>query len=92
MPLTTIQHDTGTQKLYVHTNSSLESKWTPWELGFAYAIGQPILVYRAEETKNEPEYLRLYKSVIWDGDKLVFEDESRNPVADWLSKHQNKKV
>lgn len=78
--------------LYVHTNSSLESKWTPWELGFAYAIGQPILVYRSEETKNEPKYLQLYKSVIWDGDKLVFDDESRNPVADWLREHQNKKV
>ena len=27
--------------LYVHTNSSMNSKWTPWELGFAYAIGEP---------------------------------------------------
>lgn len=77
--------------LYVHTNSSLDSKWTPWELGFAYAIGQPILVYRPEKTNNDPEYLQLYKSVIWDGDKLLFDDEYKTPVVDWLSNYKKSK-
>lgn len=74
----------------MHTNSSLDSRWTPWELGFAYAIGQPILVYRPEKTNNDPEYLQLYKSVIWDGDKLLFDDEYKTPVVDWLSNYKKK--
>lgn len=77
--------------LYVHTNSSLDSKWTPWELGFAYAIGQPILVYRAEKTENEPEYLQLYKSVFWDEGKLLLDNECKTPVVDWLNDYQKNK-
>lgn len=70
--------------LYIHTNSSLDSKWTPWELGYAYAIGKPILVYRPEETDSEPEYLQLYQSVVLGGKKLVFKNERDKVVDDWI--------
>lgn len=57
--------------LYVHTESSLLSRWTPWELGFAYAKGKPILVYRPEAGVEEPEYLKLYTSVDKIDDEFV---------------------
>lgn len=69
--------------LYVHTNSSLDSKWTPWELGFASALNKPILVYRPAPTENEPEYLQLYIPVILEERQLLVGVEKTN-IIEWL--------
>ena len=69
--------------LYVHTNSSLDSKWTPWELGFAYALNKPILVYRPEPTENEPEYLQLYIPVVLEERQLLVGIE-KTEIREWL--------
>lgn len=69
--------------LYVHTNASLDSKWTPWELGFASALNKPILVYRPEPTENEPEYLQLYIPVVLEGGHLLVGKEKTN-ISEWL--------
>lgn len=47
--------------LYVHTESSLTSKWTPWELGFAYAKNKQICVLDLTDGTGRPEYLDLYE-------------------------------
>lgn len=49
--------------VYVLTKECIASKWSPWELGYAYAIGKPICIYKAEEVDNKPEYLDLYPNV-----------------------------
>ena len=71
--------------LYVHTNSSLDSKWTPWELGFASALNMPILVYRPEPTENEPEYLQLYIPVVLEEGQLLVGIE-KTDIKKWLKK------
>lgn len=71
--------------LYVHTNASLDSKWTPWELGFASALNKPILVYRPEPTENEPEYLQLYVSVVLDEGQLLL-GSGKEDIREWLKK------
>ena len=70
--------------LYVHTNSSLDSKWTPWELGYAYALGKPILVYRPELTDEEPEYLQLYHSATIEKGEIFVENQKRTKLTEWL--------
>lgn len=70
--------------LYVHTNSSLDSKWTPWELGYAYALGKPILVYRPELTTEEPEYLQLYHSTTIEKGEIFIENQKRTKLTEWL--------
>lgn len=71
--------------LYVHTNASLDSKWTPWELGFASALNKPILVYRPEPTENEPEYLQLYIPVcLEEGNLLVGKEKS--DINEWIKR------
>lgn len=77
--------------LYVHTNSSLNSKWTPWELGYAYALGKPILVYRPEPTANEPEYLQLYQSVVIEDGKILIDNQERKSLSEWL-RERNKNL
>lgn len=73
--------------LYIHTESSLSSKWTPWELGYAYAKGIPILVYRPVTDVEEPEYLQLYHSITMvDGCYLVEETCVKTPLIEWLNK------
>ena len=69
--------------LYVHTNASLDSKWTPWELGFASALNKPILVYRPEPTENEPEYLQLYIPVVLEEGQLLVGIE-KSSIREWL--------
>lgn len=69
---------------YVHTNASSNSKWTPWELGFASALNKPILVYRPEETENEPEYLQLYNTVVLEEGQLLIGSE-KTDIREWLN-------
>ena len=71
--------------LYVHTNSSLDSKWTPWELGFASALNKPILVYRPEPTENEPEYLQLYIPVVLE-EGLLLVGVEKTDIIEWLKR------
>lgn len=71
---------------YVHTDSSFDSKWTPWELGYAYAIDKPIIVYRPEQTQDEPEYLQLHSNVILNGRKFFVEEPEPIAIKDWLNK------
>ena len=71
--------------LYVHTSSSMDSKWTPWELGFAYAIGKPVLVYRTEASSDAPEYLQLYESIVFEDNKFKLNDKNETPLLDWLN-------
>lgn len=49
--------------VYVLTKECIASKWSPWELGYAYAIGKPICIYHAEEVDDKPEYLDLHLNV-----------------------------
>ena len=69
--------------LYIHTNASLDSKWTPWEMGYASALNKPILVYRPESTEKEPEYLQLYIPVILEGGQLLIGEEKID-IKEWL--------
>ena len=71
--------------LYVHTNASLDSRWTPWELGFASALNKPIIVYRPEPTENEPEYLQLYIPVVLEEGQLLVGIE-KTDIKKWLKK------
>ena len=46
--------------VYVLTKECVASKWSPWELGYAHAIGKPIFVIQIDEIDDKPEYLDLY--------------------------------
>lgn len=72
--------------LYVHTDSSLYSKWTPWELGYAYALQKPIFIYRPEKIEDEPEYLLLYHSVDIENGDMKIRDCGGISIKEWLEK------
>lgn len=64
--------------IYVYSNENAQSKWSPWELGYFYALGKPIYIYELEETKEKPQYLDLYPKLISVEDKLwLLEDGNK---------------
>ena len=70
--------------LYVHSKSSLESKWTPWELGFAFAIGKKVCVLQTDEAEL-PEYLGLYdKSKITEKSIIVLSGSKEKDIMEWI--------
>ncbi len=72
--------------LYVLTSTSITSVWTPWELGYAQALGKKICVLPLEEGVKAPEYLDLYeKTELIDNRKLAIQgDGTRLPLEEWL--------
>ena len=46
--------------VYVLTKECIASKWSPWELGYAYAINKRICILQLEDIENKPEYLDLF--------------------------------
>ena len=63
--------------VYVLTKECIASKWSPWELGYAYAINKPICVYQVEDIDDKPEYLDLYQVYTEQNDMVTFIKNTR---------------
>ena len=71
--------------LYIHTEESINSRWTPWEIGFAHALGKKICVYSPDETVEKPEFIQLYDTAVLEGDGLLVKaDGSAIKITDWI--------
>jgi len=71
--------------LYIHTESSLQSQWTPWELGYFHALkGNRICVYTPNDIPK-PAYINIYPSVNFVDDILMVDTECGCiSLKDWL--------
>ncbi len=58
--------------LYIHTEASQSSKWTPWELGFFHALKDKICIYNPNNIEKAP-YLEIYPTVILENQELLVE-------------------
>ena len=72
--------------MYVHTEASLSSKWTPWELGYFHALNKKICIYTPDCNVTKPPYLDIYpKANVKDGSFVILlsngEEQSLN---EWL--------
>lgn len=77
--------------LYIHTDNSLTSQWTPWELGFAYAHHIPIIVYQPKPVPQFPEYLQLYLQAERSDDQLVINNGNEcMPLMEYISTLKSK--
>lgn len=71
--------------LYIHTEASLFSKWTPWELGYFHALGKKICVYTPNDTVEKPPYLDIYpKAVLNSNTFTVIEQGEEVSIFDWI--------
>lgn len=73
--------------MFIHTAASDNSQWTPWELGYAHAIGRKICVLQMGKVTKSPVYLDLYdKAMIGDGNIQVFSNKGQDSIKDWINK------
>ena len=70
--------------LYIHTQASQISKWTPWELGFFHALKGKICIYNPDNIEKAP-YLDIYPIVVLEEGKLFVETEGgRVLIKQWI--------
>lgn len=76
--------------LYVYTEFSVHSQWTPWELGYFYALGKPIYVLiDMDKDMDIPEYLDLHGRVkIENG--MVVSEKNGEPLSSMIEHDKNK--
>lgn len=74
--------------VYVKTTQSALSLWTPWELGYAQAIGKKITVLEIEYILGTPQYLDIFdKSKLReDGTIMVNDEDEILPIEMWINK------
>lgn len=74
--------------LYVKTSQSALSLWTPWELGYAQAIGKKITVLEIEYIVGTPQYLDIYdkSKLMEDGTIMVDDQDEILPIEIWINK------
>ena len=71
--------------LYVLSETGITSVWTPWELGYAQALGKKICVLPMETNIKAPEYLEIYKKAIVEVDRVfVMVDDKTLPIEGWV--------
>lgn len=74
--------------LYIKTAQSSQSLWTPWELGFAQAIGKKITVLEVEYKLGAPQYLDIYdqSKLLENGTIMVDSQDEILPIELWINK------
>ncbi len=76
--------------LYVHTHNSLNSRWTPWKLGYFHALRDKICVYVPDNDEILP-YMEIYpKAVLSNKEFYIKTGKSLIPIQHWINdKEQN---
>lgn len=70
--------------LYVHTDASLNSRWTPWELGFFHALKNKVCIYNPDNIEKAA-YLDIYPTVILKDEVFFIEtDNGLLPLKEWI--------
>lgn len=74
--------------VYVKTIQSALSLWTPWELGYAQAIGKKITALEIEYITGTPKYLDIYdkSKLMEDGTIMVDDEDEILPIEIWINK------
>lgn len=72
--------------LYIHTPASLNSRWTPWELGYFHALKNKICVYYPEIVEDIPPYLEIYPRVSLKDGRFLVKDNLGIDISlkDWI--------
>jgi hypothetical protein len=48
--------------IYFHSEASLKSQWTPWEIGFFHGLGKQIFVFNPNKIEL-PSFLQVYTTL-----------------------------
>lgn len=72
--------------MYIHTVSSFESRWTPWEIGYFHALNKKICVFMPDSTIEKPPYLDIYpKAELIDEKFQVVDSGNTYSISEWVN-------
>lgn len=80
--------------MFVYTQDSLKSLWTPWEIGYFHSLKGKICVYYPDDVDDNdiPAYIKIYPKVKMVNDKLVLtHNEFKINLKDWLKNYEYEK-
>lgn len=73
--------------MYIHTEAATASQWTPWELGYAHALGKKICILQTEEVSSVPAYLDIYDNADLEEENIgVVSNGNKVLVKEWIMK------
>lgn len=55
--------------IYFHSKDSLNSQWTPWEIGFFHGLGKQIFIFNPNNLEL-PSFLQVYSTLQFDDSEL----------------------
>lgn len=64
--------------IYFHSEASLKSQWTPWEIGYFQALGKRVFVYNPEKLEL-PTFLQIYPN-LHIKDSFIFINSDENEI------------
>lgn len=71
--------------MYILTSASLDSKWTPWELGYFHALKNKICIYMPVEIKDIPPYLEIYPTATFRDNAFYVVDSGKEyDIGKWI--------
>ena len=80
--------------MFVYTQDSLKSLWTPWEIGYFHSLKGKICVYYPDDVDDNdiPAYIKIYPKVKMVNNKLVLtHNEFKINLKDWLKNYEYEK-
>ncbi|MFV0166721.1 nucleoside 2-deoxyribosyltransferase [Empedobacter falsenii] len=73
--------------MFVYTQDSLKSLWTPWEIGYFHSLKGKICVYYPDDIDENliPAYINIYPKVYLEENRFVVKiDEETMPIRSWF--------
>lgn len=74
--------------MFVYTKESLNSLWTPWEIGYFHSLKGKICVYYPDDIDESliPAYINIYPKVLLKENEVVVKtDEEIIPINKWIN-------
>jgi hypothetical protein len=62
--------------IYFHSEDSLNSQWTPWEIGYFYGLGKQIFIYNPNNLEL-PSFLQIYSTLHFEDSVFYISNENK---------------
>lgn len=73
--------------IFIYTEDSLKSLWTPWEIGYFHALNRKICVFYSDAVDDIkiPAFIKIYPKVNFENENLMIINENKKQnLNDWL--------
>lgn len=73
--------------IFIYTDDSLKSLWTPWEIGYFHALNRKVCVFFSDSVDQNkiPAFIKIYPKVTLENGNLeIINKDKKQNLIDWL--------